>query len=76
MARLSCRLGDQRVEWMYQGGFAAQEDAEKRQEEYLLGKTVDKLPEQAGQEEAAARVHVLLSLRSCRRKSVPNDPCH
>ena len=53
------RLGDQRVEWMYQGGFAAQEDADKRKEEYLLGKTVEKLPDQTGQEEAPSRVHFL-----------------
>jgi hypothetical protein len=54
-----CRLGEQRVEWMYQGGFAAREDAEKRKEEYLMGKTVDKLPEDIKTEEAA-RVSVLL----------------
>lgn len=40
---------------MYQGGFAAREDAEKKKEEYLMGKSVDKLPEH-GPAEAAARV--------------------
>lgn len=50
-----CRLGDQRVEWMYQGGLAAQEDADKRKEEYLMGKAVDKLPDH-GPAEAASRV--------------------
>lgn len=53
-----CRLGDQRVEWMYQGGFAAQEDAAKKKEEYLLGKAVDKLPDH-GPAEAVSRVSTL-----------------
>jgi hypothetical protein len=46
---------------MYQGGFAAREDAEKKKEEYLLGKAVDKLPEH-GPSEAAARVSTLTSV--------------
>lgn len=46
---------EDRVEWMYQGGFAAQEDADKRKEEYLLGKAVERLPDQ-GKEEPQARV--------------------
>ena len=56
-----CRLGEQRVEWMYQGGFAAQEDAAKKKEEYLMGKAVDKLPDH-GPSEPAARVSTLLWL--------------
>lgn len=42
---------------MYQGGFAAQEDAAKRKEEYLLGKPAE-LP--AGEEEQS-RVRPLLA---------------
>lgn len=37
---------EQRLDWMYQGGMAAREDAQKRQEEHLLGKaaTLDDKP--------------------------------
>lgn len=40
---------------MYQGGFAAQEDADKRKEEYLLGKQVDKLPDNQKEEKSRVR---------------------
>jgi hypothetical protein len=52
--QIGCR-NEERVEWMYQGGFAAQEESAKRKEEYLLGRAVDELPDQ-GKPEPEARV--------------------
>jgi hypothetical protein len=50
---------------MYQGGLAAREDAEKKKEEYLMGRSVDKLPDH-GPSEAPARVSTCLHERSQR----------
>jgi hypothetical protein len=49
---------------MYQGGFAAQEESAKRKEEYLLGRAVDKLPDQ-GKPEPKARVRTSTRSFAC-----------